>query len=127
MLGTDNRTCALRLVGHGPGMRVENRVPGADVNPYLAIAALVAGAVHGIEQELELGEECTGNAYDDAAAERVPGTLRDALTLWESSPVAKDAFGDEVVAHYANQARVELRAFDAAVTDWELTRGFERL
>ncbi|SCL21554.1 L-glutamine synthetase [Micromonospora rhizosphaerae] len=125
--GTDNRTCALRLVGHGPGMRVENRVPGADVNPYLAIAALVAGAVHGIEQELELGEECTGNAYDDAAAERVPGTLRDALTLWESSPVAKDAFGDEVVAHYANQARVELRAFDAAVTDWELTRGFERL
>ena len=125
--GTDNRTCALRLVGHGQGMRVENRVPGADVNPYLAIAALVAGAVHGIERELELGDECTGNAYDDAAAERVPGTLRDALTLWESSTVAKDAFGDEVVAHYANQARVELATFDAAVTDWELTRGFERL
>ncbi|PWU48459.1 glutamine synthetase [Micromonospora globispora] len=125
--GTDNRTCALRLVGHGQGMRVENRVPGADVNPYLAIAALVAGAVHGIERELELGDECTGNAYADVAAERVPGTLRDALTLWESSTVAKDAFGDEVVAHYANQARVELAAFDAAVTDWELTRGFERL
>ncbi|MFC0508563.1 glutamine synthetase family protein [Micromonospora costi] len=125
--GTDNRTCALRLVGHGPGLRVENRVPGADVNPYLAIAALVAGAVHGIEQELDLDEECTGNAYDDPSAERVPGTLRDALTLWEGSAVARDAFGDEVVAHYANQARVELAAFDAAVTDWELTRGFERL
>ncbi|MFG1829012.1 glutamine synthetase family protein [Micromonospora chersina] len=125
--GTDNRTCALRLVGHGQGMRVENRVPGADVNPYLAIAALVAGAVHGIERELELGEECAGNAYDDGDAERVPGTLRDALTLWESSGTAKDAFGDEVVAHYANNARVELAAFDAAVTDWELVRGFERL
>ncbi|NYF57553.1 glutamine synthetase family protein [Micromonospora purpureochromogenes] len=125
--GTDNRTCALRLVGHGQGMRVENRVPGADVNPYLAIAALVAGAVHGIERELELGEECRGNAYDDQAAERVPATLRDALNLWESSAVAKDAFGDEVVAHYANQAKVELAAFDAAVTDWELVRGFERL
>ncbi|MGW9193433.1 glutamine synthetase family protein [Micromonospora chersina] len=125
--GTDNRTCALRLVGHGQGMRVENRVPGADVNPYLAIAALVAGAVHGIERELELGEECAGNAYDDGDAERVPGTLRDALALWQSSGTAKDAFGDEVVAHYANNARVELAAFDAAVTDWELVRGFERL
>ncbi|MGK5738965.1 glutamine synthetase family protein [Micromonospora sp. URMC 103] len=125
--GTDNRTCALRVVGHGPGLRVENRVPGADVNPYLAIAALVAGAVHGIEQELDLDEECTGNAYDDPAAERVPRTLRDALALWESSTVAAAAFGDEVVAHYANQARVELAAFDAAVTDWELIRGFERL
>ncbi|MFV2111467.1 glutamine synthetase family protein [Micromonospora sp. LOL_025] len=125
--GTDNRTCALRLVGHGQGMRVENRVPGADVNPYLAIAALVAGAVHGIERELELGEECTGNAYDDPAADRVPGTLRDALTLWQGSTVAAEAFGDEVTAHYANQARIELTAFDAAVTDWELIRGFERL
>jgi glutamine synthetase len=125
--GTDNRTCALRLVGHGQGMRVENRVPGADVNPYLAIAALVAGAVHGIERELELADECTGNAYDDAAAERVPATLRDALALWQESTVAKDAFGAEVVAHYANHAKVELAAFDAAVTDWELTRGFERL
>ncbi|MFR9775526.1 glutamine synthetase family protein [Micromonospora sp. MS34] len=125
--GTDNRTCALRLVGHGQGMRVENRVPGADVNPYLAIAALVAGAVHGIEAELELADECTGNAYDDAAAERVPGTLRDALALWEGSAVAEQAFGSEVVAHYANHAKVELAAFDAAVTDWELVRGFERL
>ncbi|MGI5215495.1 glutamine synthetase family protein [Plantactinospora sp. CA-290183] len=125
--GTDNRTCALRLVGHGPGMRVENRVPGADVNPYLAIAALVAGAVHGIEAGLELAPECTGNAYGDEAASRVPATLRDALGLWEAAPLARAAFGDEVVAHYANQARVELAAFDAAVTDWEMFRGFERL
>ncbi|GAA2716702.1 glutamine synthetase family protein [Micromonospora olivasterospora] len=125
--GTDNRTCALRLVGHGEGLRVENRVPGADVNPYLAIAALVAGAVHGIERGLEPGEECAGNAYADPHAERVPATLRDALSLWESSTLARESFGAEVHAHYANLARVELTAFDAAVTDWELTRGFERL
>jgi glutamine synthetase len=125
--GTDNRTCALRLVGHGQGMRVENRVPGADVNPYLAIAALVAGAVHGIESELTLEPELTGNAYSDADAPRVPGTLRDALTEWEGSALARAAFGDEVVDHYANNARVELAAFDAAVTDWEMVRGFERL
>jgi glutamine synthetase len=126
--GTDNRTCALRLVGHGQhSTRIENRVPGADVNPYLAIAALVAGALHGIENELELEEAYAGNAYDDAKAPRVPATLRDALALWEASPVARDAFGDEVVGHYTNNARVELAAFDAAVTDWEMFRGFERL
>jgi glutamine synthetase len=125
--GIDNRTCSLRLVGHGQGMRVENRVPGGDVNPYLAIAALVAGALHGIEHELELEPEFRGNAYEDASAPRVPGNLRDALALWEVSPVASAAFGEEVVAHYANNARVELKAFDAAVTDWELRRGFERL
>jgi glutamine synthetase len=125
--GRDNRTCALRLVGHGPSLRVEHRAPGGDVNPYLAIAALVAGARYGIEQQLELEPAVTGNAYQDASAPRLPTTLRDALALWESSPVAAAAFGDEVVAHYANNARVELAAFDAAVTDWELMRGFERL
>jgi glutamine synthetase len=87
----------------------------------------VAGARYGIEQKLELEEAVTGNAYQDASAPRLPTTLRDALALWESSPVAAAAFGDEVVAHYANNARVELAAFDAAVTDWELMRGFERL
>ncbi|WP_033344691.1 glutamine synthetase family protein [Catenuloplanes japonicus] len=125
--GVDNRTCALRIAGHGAGTRVENRVPGADVNPYLAIAALVAGALHGIEHELSLEEAFAGNAYEDAAAPRVPPTLRDARRLWESSGLARDAFGDDVVDHYANNARVELAAFDAAVTDWELQRGFERL
>ncbi|HTF08502.1 MAG TPA: glutamine synthetase family protein [Asanoa sp.] len=125
--GSDNRTCALRLVGHGQGMRVENRVPGADVNPYLAIAALVAGTIHGIENELPLEPEVTGNAYRDATSPRVPGALREAAALWEDSAIARAAFGDDVVDHYANRARVELAAFDAAVTDWELFRGFERL
>ncbi|WP_306205544.1 glutamine synthetase family protein [Actinoplanes sp. RD1] len=125
--GVDNRTCALRIAGHGQGMRVENRVPGGDVNPYLAIAALIAGALHGIEHELDLEEEFQGNAYDDSSAPRVPTTLRDALGLWERGGVAAEAFGGEVVAHYANMARVELAAFDAAVTDWELRRGFERM
>jgi len=125
--GVDNRTCALRLVGHGPSLRVENRVPGGDVNPYLALAGMVAAAVHGIEAELDLEPVFTGNAYDDARAPRVPKNLRDALMLWESGGVARAAFGDEVVAHYANNARIELAAFDAAVTDWELFRGFERL
>jgi glutamine synthetase len=125
--GTDNRTCALRLVGHGQGMRVENRVPGADVNPYLAIAALVAGTIHGIENELPLEAEFTGNAYGDETSPRVPGALREAAALWEGSAIARAAFGDDVVDHYANRARVELAAFDAAVTDWELFRGFERL
>ena len=125
--GVDNRTCALRIAGHGQGMRVENRVPGGDVNPYLAIAALVAGALHGIENELSLEDEFVGNAYDDATAERVPTTLREASLLWGTSQVALDAFGDDVVKHYANMATIELNAFDAAVTDWELRRGFERL
>jgi len=126
--GTDNRTCALRIVGHTPnGLRFENRVPGGDVNPYLAISGMIAGALYGIEHELPLEDAYTGNAYTDADAPRVPATLREAAALWEGSPLAREVFGDEVVDHYANNARVELAAFDAAVTDWELFRGFERL
>ncbi|MDQ3402569.1 MAG: glutamine synthetase family protein [Actinomycetota bacterium] len=124
--GVDNRTCALRVVGHGESLRVENRVPGGDVNPYLAVSALVAAGLHGIERELELEPEFTGNAYT-ADKPRVPSTLRDAADLLAGSAVARDAFGDEVVAHYLNAARVELAAYDAAVTDWERVRGFERL
>ncbi|MFE3450607.1 glutamine synthetase family protein [Nonomuraea sp. NPDC059194] len=124
--GVDNRTCALRLVGHGPSLRIENRVPGGDVNPYLAVAALIAAGLHGLDNELSLEEPCTGNAYT-SGAETVPHTLRDALALWEGSKLARECFGEDVVAHYANNARVELAAFDAAVTDWELFRGFERL
>ncbi|MEU5536336.1 glutamine synthetase family protein [Streptomyces sp. NPDC020362] len=124
--GHDNRTCALRVVGHGRSLRFENRLPGGDVNPYLAVAGLVAAGLHGIEQKLELPEPCPGNAYT-ADFEHVPTTLREAAELWENSPIAKAAFGDEVVAHYRNMARVELEAFDAAVTDWELRRSFERL
>ncbi|MGI9000542.1 MAG: glutamine synthetase family protein [Pseudonocardia sp.] len=124
--GLDNRTCALRVVGHGPSLRVENRVPGGDVNPYLAVAALIAAGLHGIENELPLDAPFTGNAYGSDAP-RVPSTLREAAELFAASEVALDAFGVEVVEHYANAARVELAAFDSAVTDWERRRGFERL
>ena len=124
--GHDNRTCALRVVGPGRSARFENRLPGGDVNPHLAVAGLVAAGLHGIEHELELPEPCTGNAYT-AGYDRVPATLREAATLWENSAIAREAFGEDVVAHYANMARVELAAFDAAGTDWELRRSFERL
>jgi glutamine synthetase len=124
--GVDNRTCAMRLVGHGPALRVENRVPGGDVNPYLAIAAMIAAGLHGVDHELPLEEAFTGNAYNDPA-NHVPTTLRDALDLWRKSELAREAFGNDVVEHYANAARVEIEAFDAAVTDWELQRSFERM
>ena len=124
--GVDNRTCALRLVGHGLSLRPENRTPGGDVNPYLAIAGMIAAGLAGIDNELPLEDAFGGNAYADDGP-KVPHTLRDALELWENSALAKQAFGAEVVNHYANYARVELAAFDAAVTDWELRRGFERL
>jgi glutamine synthetase len=124
--GIDNRTCALRLVGHGHSLRPENRTPGGDVNPYLAVAAMIAAGLHGIDNELPLEPAFGGNAYADDSV-RVPHTLRDALALWEGSELAAAAFGTEVVDHYANYARVELAAFDAAVTDWELRRCFERL
>ncbi len=124
--GVDNRTCAMRLVGHGPSLRIENRVPGGDVNPYLAVSAMIAAGLHGIDHELPLEPALDGNAYDDTGP-RVPHTLRDALEAWQKSELARESFGNEVVEHYANGARVELAAFDAAVTDWELQRGFERL
>ncbi|MFE9249321.1 glutamine synthetase family protein [Streptomyces sp. NPDC007088] len=124
--GRDNRTCALRVVGHGPSLRFENRLPGGDVNPYLAVAGLVAAGLYGVEHELELPAPCGGNAYEGDYA-HVPGTLREAAGLWSASPLAREAFGQDVVDHYANMARVELDAFDAAVTDWELRRSFERL
>ncbi len=124
--GLDNRTCALRLVGHGAGARMENRVPGADVNPYLALAAMVAGGLHGIEQELTLQPELVGNAYTSDAA-RVPATLAAAREAFRASSVVREALGADVVDHYVNMADVELAAYDAAVTDWELRRGFERL
>jgi glutamine synthetase len=124
--GEDNRTCAVRLVGHGKGARLENRVPGGDVNPYLAIAAMIAGGLHGIDEGLELGPALVGNAYDSDLP-KVPQTLRDARDAFSSSAVARACFGDEVVDHYTRMAEVELTAFDAAVTDWELRRSFERM
>ncbi|MEU3062434.1 glutamine synthetase family protein [Streptomyces subrutilus] len=124
--GVDNRTCALRVVGHGRSMRFENRLPGGDVNPYLAVAGLVAAGLYGVEHKLELPDACAGNAYAADYA-HVPTTLREAAELWEDSEIARAAFGPEVVAHYRNMARVELDAYDSAVTDWELRRSFERL
>ena len=96
------------------------------MNPYLALAAMLAGGLHGIEQELELEPETTGNAYKSEKP-RVPHTLRDARHAFAESPITRSVLGDEVVDHYTNLADVELAAFDAAVTDWELRRGFERL
>ena len=124
--GQDNRTCAVRLVGQGASARMENRLPGGDVNPYLALAAMLAGGLHGIENELELEPELVGNAYDSDKP-KVPHTLRAARDAFASSKVARSVLGEEVVAHYTNMADVELTAFDAAVTDWELRRGFERM
>jgi glutamine synthetase len=131
--GLDNRTCALRVVGHGRNIRVECRVAGGDVNPYLAVAALIAGGLYGIERGLEPPEPYVGNAYEAYGAgrasgvERLPATLAEAATVLGASTLARDAFGDDVIAHYLNNARVELAAFNAAVTDWERMRGFERL
>jgi glutamine synthetase len=124
--GIDNRTCAFRVVGHGPSLRVECRVPGGDVNPYLALAALVAAGLRGVEESLPLAPAFAGNAYE-ADATRVPTSLHEAVDLFDRSEVARHAFGDEVVDHYAHAGRVEVAAFDAAVTDWERFRGFERL
>jgi glutamine synthetase len=124
--GRDNRTCALRVVGHGDALRIELRLPGADVNPYLALAAMIAAGLHGFDDELALEPRVEGNAYTSDKP-RVPGTLREAHDLFANSRVAASAFGDDVVSHYLNNARVELAAFEAAVTDWERFRGFERL
>jgi len=125
--GPDNRTCALRLVGHGPSLRVECRVPGGDVNPYLALAGLVAAAVSGADTGMPLQPPLTGNAYTVKGPPRVPSSLGEALALWESSELAASAFGEDVVSHYATMARVELEAYGRAVTDWELRRYFERI
>jgi glutamine synthetase len=124
--GADNRTCALRVVGHGPSRRFELRLAGADVNPYLALAGMIAAGLHGIDAGLELEPAFEGNAYESDKP-RVPATLRDARDAFAASGMARAAFGEEVVAHYLNNARVELEAFQAAVTDWERVRGFERL
>ncbi len=126
MWGIDNRTCALRTVGHGSSLRFENRVPGGDVNPYLAVAAMIAAGLQGVDEKMALEPAFGGNAYE-ADAPRVPATLREAADLFESSALARTTLGDDVVDHYTNNARVELAAFDGAVTDWERVRSFERM
>jgi glutamine synthetase len=123
--GRDNRTCALRLVGHGAGLRLENRVPGGDVNPYLAVAGIIAAGLDGVKNKLKLEPAFTGNAYESDSP-RVPASMAEALDLWEKSAWIKETFGAQVQAHYANMARVEIAAYGKAVTDWELFRNFER-
>jgi glutamine synthetase len=123
--GNDNRTCGFRVVGHGRSRRVETRIPGGDVNPYLALAALVAAGLHGIENELEPPAPLEGNAYE-SDAERFPSTLREAIAALEQGTMARAAFGDVVVDHYLNYARTEQRLFDEVVTCYERERLFER-
>jgi glutamine synthetase len=123
--GHDNRTCGFRIVGDGPSQRVETRIPGGDVNPYLAFAALIAAGLHGIERGLEPAPPLEGNAYE-SDAERFPSTLREAIAALESGTMARAALGDEVVDHYLNYARTEQRLFDEVVTCWERERLFER-
>ena len=102
-------------------------MPGGDVNPYLALAAMLAGGLHGIEKELELEPPLEGNAYTSDEPQGAAHAARRRATRSHGSAVAREAFGDEVVDHYTNMADVELAAFESAVTDWELRRGFERM
>ena len=122
----DNRTAGFRIVGHGQSHRVECRIPGADVNPYLGYAALLAAGLDGIENELDPGPELKGNAYEAAEAEPFPSSLNEALQLWEGSDFAKRAFGEAVHKHYLNYGRYEQKDYERVVTDYERRRMFER-
>ena len=123
--GRDNRTCALRLVGHGAGLRLENRVPGGDVNPYLAVSGIIAAGLDGIKRKLPLEPAFAGNAYASDSA-RVPSSMHEARNLWSESAWVKETFGVDVQDHYTNMVDVELAAYGRAVTDWEKFRNFER-
>ena len=123
----DNRTTGFRACGEGPSLRVENRIPGADANPYLAFAATIAAGLHGIEKKLKPPPLYHGNAYEDGGLPQVPGSLREAVAALEKSKVAREAFGEEVYEHYLHTARLELEALDKVVTSWELERNFERI
>ncbi len=124
--GRDNRTCGFRIVGHGASRRIECRIPGADVNPYLGYAAMLAAGLDGVEKATDPGPELKGNAYEEAGAEPFPATLREAVDLWEGSDLARSAFGENVWKHYLNYGQTEQRLFDQVVTDYERRRMFER-
>ena len=124
---TDNRTTGFRIVGHGNGFRIENRMPGADANPYLAFAAMLAAGMAGVKEGLDCGTEYAGNAYTDPKLDRLPASLRDATDLFDKSKLARAAFGDAVVEFYIHHSRIEQQAFGDAVTDWEKQRYFERI
>ena len=123
--GRDNRTCALRLVGHGSSLRLENRVAGGDVNPYLAVSGIIAAGLDGLNKKMVLEPAFQGNAYESDSA-RLPSSMPEALELWENSSWVKEVFGAEVQGHYANMAKIEIAAYGKAITDWELSRNFER-
>jgi len=125
--GKDNRTCGLRVVGEGQSLRIENRVPGADTNPYLAFAGTIAAGLYGIERKLPLGSYFQGNAYETPGLAEVPKSLRDAVEEFKREPALKKIFGDEVVEHYAHAAALEQAAYDQTVTCWERQRYFERI
>src|SRR5258706_8946969 len=123
----DNRTVGFRVVGHGDSFRIENRMPGADANPYLAYAGMIAAGMAGIEEQLDCGDAYEGNAYVDAQLRALPGSLREAADLLDGSKLARRALGEPVVEFYVHTARLEVQAFDNAVTDWERVRYFERI
>jgi glutamine synthetase len=123
--GTDNRYVAVRVVGHGDSLRAEHRFPGADVNPFLATAAVIAAGLEGVASAREPGPPVAGNADERQDLPRPPASLGDALAAFESSTFVKTTFGESVAAHYAAHARAEWKAYLAAVTDWEIVRGFE--
>ena len=123
----DNRTTGFRIVGDGPGKRIECRIPGADVNPYLAYAAALASGLDGIENETEPPPVFEGDAYSAADLPAVPKTLAEAVERFDASEFARRAFGDDVVDHYVHFFRTEVTAYDSAVTDWERRRYFERI
>lgn len=123
----DNRTVGFRVVGEGNAFRIENRMPGADANPYLAFAAMIAAGVAGVEENLDCGDRYAGNAYVDPTLARLPSTLHQATDLLAQSTLAREAFGEDVVDFYTHHARLETEAFNNAVTDWEKARYFERI
>jgi glutamine synthetase len=123
--GRDNRTCGFRVVGSGSALRVETRIPGGDVNPYLAFAALIAAGLYGIENKLDLPAALEGNAYE-SGADKFPSTLREAIGALEGGSMARAALGDDIVDHYLNYGRTEQELFDRVVTSYERERFFER-
>lgn len=127
MWSEDNRTAGFRLCGEGTkGIRMECRIGGADLNPYLAFAALIAAGLAGIDEKLELQKPFVGDAYQAAKLPEIPKTLREATETLAKSKMLKAALGEDVVEHYVHTARWEQLEYDRRITDWELHRGFER-
>jgi glutamine synthetase len=125
--GHDNRTVGFRVVGHGQAFRIENRMPGADANPYLAFAATLAAGLAGVEEGLDAGAVYSGNAYEDKSLASLPRNLSESAALLNQSDFARKTFGDQVVDFYVHTARLEVEAFDSSITDWERRRYFERI